>query len=480
MDRWIVLAVLLLAGFMDLLDGTIVFVALPTIAADLGATFDSLQWVVAGYTLAFAVTLITGGRLGDIYGRKRVFMVGVIAFTIASLTAGLAPSTDALIAARIGQGIAAGIMVPQVLAIAQVIFPPKDRWVAFAVYGISISFAAVVGPLLGGFITELDIAGLGWRPIFLVNVPIGVVTLAAAHRFVPESRSPDALHLDLVGVGLVTAGLLLVMVPLVEGRDLGWPLWGWLAMGLSALLFAAFAAWERRKARTDGSPLTEPSLFGLRSFVAGLLLSLLLFAGLASFWFVLVIWLQVGLGYSPLTTALAGLAWPVAVMVSGGLGARLAGTLGRRLLNIGLGLMAAGAAGVIATIAIVVGPVEPWQLAPALLVGGLGMGLTMPSLFDFILADVPLRHAGSASGVLNTVVQLGSAVGIAVVGAVFFGLLAASQSGPTVAFTDAITLTLWLHVATFVACSVLVLVLPGEAPERIVDEGILAEAEAAT
>jgi EmrB/QacA subfamily drug resistance transporter len=458
--RWFGFAVLLFAGFMDLLDGTIVFVALPRIAADLGASYASLEWVVAGYTLAFALALITGGRLGDIHGRRRIFLIGVAGFTVASVAAGLAPTAEVLIGARAVQGVMAAVMVPQVLSIAQVVFPPRERFAAFALYGIVLSLAAVVGPLLGGLLTELDIAGLGWRPIFLINLPLGLFTLVAAARLVPESRSSHALRLDLVGVGLVTAALLLLLYPLVEGRSLGWPAWTFASMAASLPVFALFARWERRRARHDGSPLTEPSLFGQRSFVAGLALSLILFSGLASFWFVLVLWLQVGLGFSPLMTALAGVAWPLAVMASGAAGAKLAGSVGRKLLNVGLGLMALGVAGVIGTIGLVGQSIEPWQLAPALAVGGIGMGITMPSLFDFILAAVPPRHAGSASGVVNTVVQLGSATGIAVVGLIFFGLVDASGAPPAESFTAGLESTLWFHVAAFGTSALLAFLLP--------------------
>lgn len=458
--RWPAFAVLLLAGFMDLLDGTIVFVALPRIADDLGASFEALEWVVAAYTLAFALGLITGGRLGDIFGRKRVFLAGVAGFTLASVAAGLAPTADALVVSRAVQGLMAAIMVPQILSIAQVIFPPKERFAAFAMYGIVLSLAAVVGPLLGGFLTELDVAGLGWRPIFLINLPVGLLALIAAAQLVPESRSPRVIRLDPVGVGLVTAALLLMLYPLIEGRALGWPSWTFASMAASVPAFVLFALWERRKTRVDGSPLTEPSLFRERSFVAGLLLSLVLFSGLASFWFVLVLWLQVGLGFSPLTTALAGLAWPVAVMASGAAGAKLAGSVGRKLLNIGLGLMAVGVAGLISTMGLVGLSIEPWHLAPALAIGGIGMGITMPSLFDFILADVPPHHAGSASGVVNTVVQIGSAAGIAIVGVVFFGLVDASSAAPAQTFTAAIRQTLWFHVAAFAASALLAFLLP--------------------
>jgi EmrB/QacA subfamily drug resistance transporter len=479
--RWIAFAILLLAGFMDILDGTIVFVALPSMAADLGASFETMEWVIAGYTLAFAVTLITGGRLGDIYGRRRVFLIGISGFVIASVAAGLAPTVEVLIVSRIGQGLMAALMVPQVLSIAQVIFPVKERFIAFALYGISFSLAAVVGPLLGGFLTQADVAGLGWRPIFLINLPIGLFAALAAARVVRESRSSDPLRLDLVGMVLVTTALLLVMVPLVEGRSLGWPAWTFVSLALSVPVFALFAVWQRHKARTDGSPLTEPELFGHRSFVAGLGLSLLLMAGLGSFWFVLVLWLQVGLGYSPLTTALAGIAWPLAVVAAGFIGGAAAESAGRRLLNVGLPLMAIGVAMLVATIGLVGTALEPWHLAPGLAVGGLGMGLSMPAMFDLILAEVPARHAGSASGVVNTVMQIGTAAGIAVVGVIFFGIVEAAGSSvaPAVVLTDAIQQTLWFQVLAFGTAGALSFLLPRRAAARADEAAIEASSRVA-
>jgi EmrB/QacA subfamily drug resistance transporter len=485
--RWPAFTILLLAAFMDLLDGTIVFVALPRIASDLDADYAAMQWVVAGYTLAFAVGLITGGRLGDIYGRRTVFLAGVVGFTTTSVIAGLAPTVEILIAARIAQGLAAAIMVPQVLSIGQVLFDAKERYAAFALYGITLSLAAVVGPLLGAVLTEADIAGLDWRPIFLINLPIGIVTFAAGLRYVPESRSPRPLRLDLIGVGLVTTTLLLIMVPLVEGRTLGWPTWTLVALGAAAPALLAFAAWERHKARRDGSPLVEPSLFARRPFDAGLLLSLLFMAGLGSFWLVLVLYLQVGLGFSPITTALAGIAWPASVMIVGGLGAKLADSVGRPLIVVGLGLMAVGVAGVIATVTLVGPIIEPWQLAPALAVGGAGMGIAMPGLFDTILAGVPTRDAGSASGVVNTVMQVGSALGIAIVGVIFFGLVpgteaaGSSTGGPSTqvlaeTFASALTRTLWFHVGAFGVASLLGFLLPRRA--IVNDEAAAWEADA--
>jgi EmrB/QacA subfamily drug resistance transporter len=423
--RW-ALAFLLIAVFMDVLDGTIVFVALPRIAADLDATYAALEWVVAGYTLAFALGLITFGRLGDIVGRKAVFMAGVVGFTIASVLAGLAPTGEFLIGARVLQGLMASAMVPQVLAIIQVIFPGPRRAAAFAAYGITLGLAAIAGPMLGGVLTELDLLGLDWRPIFLINLPVGLVAVVGAARLLPESRAIRSPRLDLVGVVLATVAVLLLVYPLVEGRALGWPVWLWPAMALAVPVTALFALWERRVARAHGSPLVEPALFRERGFVAGLLVSFSFLSSLGSFWFVLVLWLQVGLDYSPLQTALVGVGSPVASMVVAGAAVALAPRLGRNQLALGFALGVAAILLFIGPVTVAGSSVTGLHAVPALFLLGIALGLVNPVLFDFILAAVPEREAGSASGVVHTVQQIGGALGIAVVGALFFGLLAAN------------------------------------------------------
>lgn len=422
--RWFALIALLLAAFMNLLDTTIVFMALPPMAAALGATYAALEWVIAGYTLAFATGLITGGRLGDIIGRKRVFMAGMAAFTLASVLAGLAPSAPVLIGARVLQGLAAAIMVPQVLAIIQVTFPVGKRVAALALYGITLGMAAVIGPLLGGVLTELDVFGLGWRPIFLINLPVGLVGLVAAGRLLDESRSPHPLHLDLVGVALGTVSVLLVAFPLVQGRTMGWPIWLFGLMALSLPAFIAFGVWERRKAHRDGSPLVEPSLFRERGFVAGLAVSTAFLSALPSLWFVLVIWLQVGLGYTPLTTALVAIGAPVASIFTAARAVRLVPMLGRHVLSIGFGLAVAAMGLFIATLQVADEGVTGWHAVPSLVLFGLALGLINPVVLDFVLAAVDPKDAGSAAGVVGTFQQVGAALGIAVVGALFFGHLA--------------------------------------------------------
>ncbi|HEY5986103.1 MAG TPA: MFS transporter, partial [Streptosporangiaceae bacterium] len=239
--RWVALAVVLIAGFMQLVDISIVNVAIPSIQRDLDTTYAQIQWVLAGYQLAFAVTLITGGRLGDIFGRKRLFMLGMAGFTLASALCGLAQSPGMLIGSRVFQGLMGAVMFPQTLSVIQVTFPPRERGTAFGMFGATIGLATITGPLVGGLLINGDLLGLEWRPIFLVNVPIGVIALAAAARLLHESRAPDAIRTDLVGVGIVSAGLLLLVYPLVQGRDLDWPPWTFISMAAAVPVLAGFA-----------------------------------------------------------------------------------------------------------------------------------------------------------------------------------------------------------------------------------------------
>jgi MFS family permease len=255
--RWAALAVALLAAFMDILDTTVVLVALPSIQRGLQVGASTLQWTVAAYTLAFALLLITGGRLGDSYGRKRVFLVGLAGFTVASVLTGTAQDAGMLVGSRALQGAMAALMVPQVLSFVQVEFPAAERARALAVYGMTFALGGMSGPLLGGLLTRADLFGLGWRPIFLVNLPVGLLALAAASALVRESRAIRPPRLDPVGALLMSAGLLALLYPLVQGHDLGWPAWTFALMAASVPVLALFAAWERRKTRRDGSPLVE-------------------------------------------------------------------------------------------------------------------------------------------------------------------------------------------------------------------------------
>lgn len=293
--RWFALAIVMTAAFMDLVDVTIVNIAIPSIQRDAGATVSQIQWITAGYALAFAAGLITGGRLGDIYGRKRLFLIGIAGFTLASALCGFAANPEMLVASRILQGGMAAMMVPQVLSIVHATFPAEERGKVFGLFGMIVGLGAVSGPLLGALLTEWNLFGLEWRPIFLINLPVGIAGLLLGRRFISESKAPRALKLDLVGVVLVTLGLLMLIYPLTRGRELGWPVWGHVVMGCSVLVFGALVAYEKYKTRRDGSPLIELSLFKVKSFAAGVAVQVVFGVALGVFFLVWTMYMQVGL-----------------------------------------------------------------------------------------------------------------------------------------------------------------------------------------
>src|ERR1700740_350999 len=335
--RWLTLAILLLAAFMNLLDVSIVNIAIPSIQRDLHASYADVQWALAGYPLAYPLVLITGGRLGDTFGRKRLFLIGVSGFTIMSALCGAAQSTGQLIAFRVVQGAMGAIMVPQVLAVIQVIFPPAERIKALAGFGVTAGLGTVSGPLIGGLLIQHNLLGLSWRPIFLITGPVGTLAVAASAVLARESRAPRPPKLDPVGVGLVSAALLLLLYPLVEGRQLGWPAWTFVSRAAAAPVLAAFIGYERLKARRDGSPLVQLGLFRERGFSAGMAIAVAFFLGIASFGLVLTLFLQLGLGFTPLHAGLTCLPFSLGVLASSGAAARLAPRVGRG------GTMAGGA-----------------------------------------------------------------------------------------------------------------------------------------
>ena len=430
--RWLTLAVLLLAAFMNLLDISIVNIAIPSIQRDLHASYADVQWALAGYTLAYALVLITGGRLGDTFGRKRMFLIGVIGFTLMSALCGAAQSPGMLIACRIAQGALGAIMIPQVLSVIQVIFPAAERIKALAAFGVTAGLGTVSGPLLGGLLTQHNLLGLEWRPIFLINVPVGILAVAASAVLVRESRAPRPPRLDPGGVALISAALLLLLYPLVQGRQLDWPAWTFVSMAASVPMFGLFIAYERAKDRRDGSPLVPLSLFRRRSFAVGIAIAVTFFLGVTSFALILTLFLQVGLGFQPLHAGLTFLPFSGGVLIASGAAARLAPRFGRGVTMTGAVVMAAGMVALIATVHHYGGTVTTWEMVPALIVAGLGMGAVLAPLADILLAGVDHQDAGSASGIFNTSLQLGASVGVAVIGVIFFGLLG-TQSGPAAA-----------------------------------------------
>ncbi|MFI0539026.1 MFS transporter [Streptomyces sp. WSLK1-3] len=438
--RWFALAIVMTAAFMDLVDVTIVNIAIPSIRQDAGASVSQIQWITAGYALAFAAGLITGGRLGDIHGRKRLFLVGIGGFTLASALCGFAANPEMLVAARILQGGMAAMMVPQVLSIVHATFPAHERGKVFGLFGAVVGLGAVSGPLLGALLTEWNLFGLEWRPIFLINLPVGIMGLVLGSRFITESRAPRALKLDLVGVAMVVLGLLMLLYPLTRGEELDWPVWGYVSMAGAPLVFAALVAYERRKAARDGSPLVELSLFRVKSFAAGIAVQTVFGVGLGIFFLVWTLYMQTGLGWSPLRAGLTGVPFSLAVSTAAGLSVqKLVPRFGRGVLQAGALLMAVGVLLYLWEAERYGMGISSWQMALPLVVMGVGMGLIVAPLTDAVLSEVPREHAGSASGLINTVQQMGNALGLGLVSVVFFGVigdhLRPEQVGP--AFVDA-------------------------------------------
>ncbi|WP_093800442.1 MFS transporter [Streptomyces sp. Wb2n-11] len=478
--RWFALAIVMTAAFMDLVDVTIVNIAVPSIRQDLGATFGAIQWITAGYALAFAAGLITGGRLGDIYGRKRLFLIGIAGFTLASALCGFATGPEMLVASRILQGGMAALMVPQVLSIVHATFPAHERGKVFGLFGAIVGLGAVSGPMLGALLTEWNLFGLEWRPIFLINLPVGIMGLVLGVRFIGESKAPKALRLDLIGVALATLALLMLIYPLIRGEELGWPLWGHLAMIGSLAVFALFVAYERYKTRKDGSPLVELSLFRVKSFAAGIAVQLTFGVALGIFFLVWTLYMQMGLGWSALRAGTTGIPFSMAVSLAAGISVqKLVPRFGRKVLQAGALTMAAGLLLYIWEADRYGTAIHPWQMALPLVVMGLGMGLIVAPLTDAVLSEVPREHAGSASGLINTVQQMGNALGLGLVSVVFFGVMDDHLTPDAVgmAFVDAFQNALWWATAVLVAIFCLMFALPAR-PRAGTEDAAAADPEA--
>ncbi|WP_432156396.1 MULTISPECIES: MFS transporter [unclassified Streptomyces] len=423
------------AAFMDLVDVTIVNIAIPSIRQNSGASWSQIQWITAGYALAFAAGLITGGRLGDIHGRKRLFLLGIGGFTLASALCGFAANPEMLVASRFLQGAMASLMVPQVLSIVHATFPAHERGKVFGLFGAIVGLGAVSGPLLGALLTEWNLFGLEWRPIFLINLPVGIAGLFLGRRYITESKAPRALKLDLVGVALVTLGLLMLLYPLTRGHELGWPLWGYVMMAGALGVLAALITYERRKAARDGSPLIELSLFKVKSFAAGIAVQTVFGIALGIFFLVWTLYMQTGLGWSPLRAGLTGVPFSLAVSTAAGLSVqKLVPRFGRGVLQAGALIMVVGVLLYLWESDRYGLSIASWQMALPLVVMGAGMGLIVAPLTDAVLSEVPREHAGSASGLISTVQQMGNALGLGLVSVVFFGQIAdrltPAQVGP--------------------------------------------------
>lgn len=458
--RWIALPVILSGTFMVSLDFFIINVAIPSLQAALHADPAVIQLVVAGYGLALGVGLITAGRLGDLYGRRRVFMLGLALFTLASAACGLAPTPTLLVIARVAQGLAAALLSPQILAMLGIVYTGADRARAFTVYGLALGLAAISGQLIGGLLIAANIVGLGWRTCFLINVPVGVAALLLTPRLIPESRAEGRSQLDLVGAALVTLGLAAVVLPLIYGRDQGWPLWTWLSLIVALPLLLAFGAFQRWLSARGRAPLIAPALFGERAFAVGLVTVLAFYAGMASFFLVLALYLQQGRGLSALQAGLTFSALGFGYLATSLFAQRLARRLGRRSLAIGEMGMALGLAllGVIAAEIGMTGPVV--LLAPALLLVGAGMGTVLAPLTSAVLAGIAPRYAAAAAGALATMLQVGNALGVAIIGIIFYGALGQGQTSARSAYPFAFDASLIYLIVLAVAVAALLQVLP--------------------
>jgi EmrB/QacA subfamily drug resistance transporter len=456
--RWLVLAVVLMGTFMAILDVAIVNVAIPSIRADLGASFGEIEFVVSAYTLTYACLLVTGGRLGDNYGRKVLFIVGLIVFGAASAACGLAPTSNVLIAARAVQGIGGALMYPQVLAIIQINFTGDERAKALGIFGSVIGIAAVAGQILGGSILALDLWHLEWRPIFLVNVPLALATIIAAVFILPKDEHRDAVGLDWGGVALITTALMLLIVPLLEGRELGWPLWMLACFAASFPMFWLFVWYERRFAARGGRALVRMELFACESFAFGVPIAALFMASYAGFLFTLALYLQVGLGFTPLQSGMTYTPTAIGFFLTSLAAPRLIPLLGRQVLTLGYITSTFGLAATATTVFSAGARLHGFELAPSLFIVGLGNGLGLSPLVGTVIAGLAPQEAGAGAGVVTTTLQVGNALGVAIIGLLFFALL--GTAAPGAAYAEAFALTLPACAALMLLAAVLVRRLP--------------------
>ncbi len=411
---------------MTLLDVSIVNVALPSIRTGLNATDSDLQWIVAGYALAFGIVLVPSGRLGDARSRRTVFAAGLAVFTLASAAGGAAPSALWLSGSRLVQGVGAGMVAPQVSGFIQTLFRGPERGKAFGLFGATIGISTAVGPLLGGTLVDTFGTQDGWRWVFYVNIPVGIAALLLVRRLLPASTAGRRQSLDPVGVLLFATATLLVLLPLVEGKQDSLSTRPWWLLGVAAVLVGLFYLWERAWSSRGRATLVDLSLLRVRSYLLGLSLGTLYFAGFTSIFLVLTLYLQTGLGYSALQAGLTQLPFAVGSAIAATLGGRLVDRFGRALVVSGLVLVASGLVAVDLLVPVISGDVG-LKLALPLFVAGFGGGLTISPNVTITLSEVDVRHAGSGGAMLQTAQRTGSAIGVALVLAQFFTRLASTR-----------------------------------------------------
>jgi MFS family permease len=439
--RWTGFAVVLAAMIMNILDSTIINVAAPSIQRDLGMSSAALEWIAAAYTLAIAAGLMAGGRLGDMFGRKRMLMTGLAGFVLASAACALAPSAGSLIAARVLQGLAAALITPQAFGLIRDIFPPAQMSKAFAALGPVIGLSTVAGPIVAGVLLKADLFGTDWRALFLINLPLGVFALAVGGRVLPvRAAAGRRVRLDGTGTALLAVASFLLVFPLVDGRTLGWPAWLFGMLAASVPVLAVFVAHQRYRVRAGRSSLVEFSVLGKRSYVSGVLFVLVFFASIVGFSLSTGLFLQIGLGNTPIHASflLAAVAAGAFIgsgvgFIGSGVGAWAATAVGRPILHIGLVIMATGTLVLYLSLHAVHGPVGAGDLVPGLAVFGIGMGMIFVPLFSIIMGEIDDHEVGSASGLLESSQQLGASLGVAILVTLFFATLAPEPGAPRAA-----------------------------------------------
>lgn len=404
---------------MVTLDFFIVNVMLPAIQQDLGASNAALQWVVMGYGLGNAAGLVTGRRLGDLWGRRRIYALGIALFTAASVACGFAPNGTTLVVARVAQGTSGALIQPQVLAMLGLLFMGERRGRAYAAYGVVLGLGAATGQVLGALLMQWNPAGLGWRACFLINLPVGLLLLALIPRGLPAFAAGGQARLDLAGAAWVAFAILLALLPLVQGREHGWPAWTFACLALVPVVLAGLVRHQRALAARGGYPVVAPALFSAPGFALGLCMTMVFYAGNAAFYFVLTQFLQEGLGLAALEGALVFGAMAAVFFVASMAAPAWLKRFGRPPIGVGALLLATGH-GLGAAVILLKLPGGVHALWPSLLLQGLGLGLVMAPLVSFVLAGIPVQHSGAAAGVVASIQQVGNSLGVALIGVLFY------------------------------------------------------------
>ena len=422
--RWLILGIVLAAEIMDLLDSTIVNVAGPSLKEKLGASPSALQWVIGGYTLTLGAGLVLGGRLADRYSRRNIFLLGLTSFTITSLLCAIATNIESLIAFRLIQGFAGALVLPHIIGFIRDVFPPEELGKAFAIFGPVFGLGGILGPIVGGFIIDGNIASTGWRAVFLVNIPIGIINIALAWKYLPKRKSDHSIKIDLLGTLLIIAASGLLLLPLIQGQEAGWPLWTFISLAASIIGFGIFTIQQRWVISRNRTPLVDPDIFKSRTYNLGLAGIFTFFAGFTGVYLIITLFLQIGQGYSARGAGIANIAIALGTAVGGALsGAVLADKFGTRVLQFGAVAQIVGALLLFFALPDMQS-FNFWHIAPGMFVSGFGTGLVVAALFDAILLAIKDQLVGSASGVLSAVQSIASSVGVAIFGTIFFNKVA--------------------------------------------------------